>query len=97
MTRSSENQGPISLEEAEAIYQSSRRKRFGDMILILENNGFKVSAVPKAIEQESMQMIAILQARGYDITKRKVSDAKEQEEKDTSKTSEKESPEGNPT
>ena len=67
MTNNSENQGPISPEEIKAIYQKSRRKHFGDMILVLENNGFKVLALQKAMDKENMQMIAILKTRGFEI------------------------------
>ena len=67
MTKFSENQGPMTPEEVKAIYQKSRRKRFGDMILVLENNGFKVLALQKAMGKENMQMIAILKARGFTV------------------------------
>ena len=67
MTKFSENQGPLTPEEIKAIYQKSRRKRFGDMILVLENNGFKVLALQKAMDKENMQMIAILKARGFTV------------------------------
>lgn len=67
MKHTSENQGPITPEEIDDIYQKSRRKRFGDMILVLENNGFKVLALQKAMDKENMQMIAILKARGYEV------------------------------
>ena len=68
MVRSSENQGRMTPEEMRQAQKEARKARFQDMIMILEHNGFRVIAIPKAMEKENTQMIVILKARGYTIT-----------------------------
>jgi len=86
--RFKENQGPMTGEEQRAIFEKARRDRYVDMIRVLEPAGFKVYPKQKAIEKESMQMISILQARGYTITKGneeylgRIDEKKEQEKED---------------
>lgn len=67
MKHTSENQERHTPEEYEKLHIIARKKRYQDMIMVLEHNGFKVSAMQKAMDQENVQMIAILQARGFTV------------------------------
>jgi len=67
MKHTSENQKNLSPQEYEELHIIARKKRYQDMIMVLEHNGFKVSVVQKAMDQENVQMIAILRARGFTV------------------------------
>jgi len=68
---SSENQGPFTQAEYEEMLRDGRRKRYIDIIMILESNGFKVVARQEAVDQENTQMVAILKARDFLVIDKK--------------------------
>jgi len=71
MKHSNENQGPFTKNEYEDMLRESRRKRYIDIIMILESNGFKVTARQEAMDQENTQMVAILKARDFLVIDKK--------------------------
>jgi len=71
MKHSNENQGPFTKNEYEDMLRESRRKRYIDIIMILESNGFKVTARQEATDQENTQMVAILKARDFLVIDKK--------------------------
>jgi len=66
----SNNQGPFTPEEYQEMHRRARKKRLIEMITLLENNGYTVRALQKAMDKEDQQMINILEARGYTVTKK---------------------------
>jgi len=71
MKHSNENQGPFTKNEYEDMLRESRRKSYIDIIMILESNGFKVTARQEATDQENTQMVAILKARDFLVIDKK--------------------------
>lgn len=71
MKHSSNNQGQFTQAEYEEMMREGRRKRYIDIIMILEHNGFKVIARQEATDNENTQMIAILKSRGFLVINKK--------------------------
>jgi len=63
----SDKQGPFDREDFKEMHRLARKKRQIEMIRVLENNGYMVRPLKKAVEKENQQMINILESRGFKV------------------------------